>query len=88
MRLSHIKWYRNGQKVSEEDPDVRIEKKTSVDDYLTTSLVIKHASLSDTGIYSCKFGHLAEKIQVDVLINGDRSIKSSGNYFLSSCNII
>jgi hypothetical protein len=80
VRLSHIKWFRNGHKLADEgDTDLVIEKKPpAVDDYLSTSLVIKHASLSDSGIYSCKFGHLTEKIQVDVVVNGDRSIKSSG----------
>lgn len=83
VRLSLIKWYRNGHKLSEDsDSDMVIEKKPPTnDEYLSTSLLIKHASLSDSGIYSCKFGHLTEKIQVDVVVNGDRSIKSSGKSF-------
>lgn len=91
MRLSHIKWTRNGQRLVDEPlpppsssdhtgvvKEFDIEKKAHHDHVLTT-LHIKHATLADAGTYVCKFGaHLSEKIHVDVIATGDEKPKSSG----------
>lgn len=57
--------------------------------FMSTTLFIKHATLDDSGVYACKFGHLKEQIELNVVVSGagggglngangsDRSIKSS-----------
>lgn len=78
VRLSTIKWYRNGHRIADETNlnEFLVEKKV-LDDHIYTTLAIKHATIADAGIYVCKFGHMSEKIFVDVL-TGDERIKSSG----------
>ena len=50
-----------------------IEKKI-LNDNMFTSLYIRQSSLNDAGVYMCKFGHLHDKIYVDVIVN-DISLK-------------
>jgi hypothetical protein len=79
VRLSHIKWYRNGHKLNEEPQTANnlvIERK-SANNHLYSTLNIKQATLNDAGTYTCKFGHLKETMHVNVAVSGDK-LKSSG----------
>jgi len=77
VRLSQVKWLRNGHRIIDEANlnDFLVEKKFH-NDHIYSSLYIKHAKIEDAGVYLCKFGHLSEKIYVDVVI-GDEKIKSA-----------
>ena len=79
VRLSNIKWYRNGHKLVEESqtPNGPIIDRKPVNNHLYSTLHIKQATLNDAGTYTCKFGHLKETIHVSVAISGDK-LKSSG----------
>ncbi len=49
-----------------------IEKKV-INEQVFTSLYIRHAGMNDAGVYMCKFGHIHDKIFVDVIINDSGS---------------
>ena len=87
VRLSNVKWFHNGHQVLEETEsgEVLIEKKMPLDyeqsdhpNIFSTSLIKKHATFDDSGFYTCKFGHLSEKIQVEVSNGSEYSFSSSG----------
>ena len=83
VRLSAIKWFRNGHRISDEaNLNEFLVEKNVFDDHIYTTLAIKHATPADAGIYVCKFGQMSEKILVDVL-TGDEKIKSSGKIKLA-----
>lgn len=80
VRLSHIKWYRNGHKLVEEpeassNHGLIIERKP-INNHLHSTLLIKQATLNDAGTYTCKFGHLKSDMHVNVAVSGDK-LKSS-----------
>lgn len=83
VRLSNIKWFRNGHRIVDEAAanEFLIEKKVH-NDHIFTTLLIKHATPNDAGIYMCKFGLVSEKIHVDVVV-GDEKIKSAGKFIVS-----
>lgn len=76
VRMSSIKWYRNGHKIIEDsnDSNVVIERVPS-NDLIHSTLLIKKATLNDAGSYMCKFEKIHEKMHVDVVIGQ----KSSGD---------
>ena len=77
--MSSIRWYRNGQKLIEENnSNIHIDRVAS-NDHIHSTLTIKKASLSDAGSYMCKFDKLHEKMHVDVVIGLKGA--SSGKFF-------
>lgn len=85
LRISSIKWYRNGHRITEENnPNVQIER-IAANDYIHSTLTIRKSTPSDAGSYMCKFDKLHEKIHVDVVIGLKGA--SSGNIFSSNFNL-
>jgi hypothetical protein len=71
VRLSTIKWYRNGHKLTESS-HVKIER-DSINEYIHSNLIIKEATLNDAGVYTCKFDKLHNKIHVDVIASDEKN---------------
>lgn len=48
-----------------------------------SSLYIKHSTVNDAGTYLCKFGHLHDKIHVDVLLGDSKQKEKSSGKILT-----
>ena len=77
VRMSTIKWYRNGHKLTE-NARITIEKHAA-DDLMHSYLIINESTMNDAGIYSCKFDKLHGRIHVDIIVADERKqvVKSS-----------
>lgn len=77
VRMSAIKWYKNGHRLIENN-HIKIHKH-SADNFLHTHLIIEKALMSDAGSYSCKFDHIHTNIEVNVVReNPDTGVIESG----------
>jgi hypothetical protein len=81
VHTNSIKWFKNGHRLADEghhsksedhqklnSSNMLIEKKV-LNEQVFTSLHIRQSTMNDAGVYMCKFGHMHDKIYVDVIIN-------------------
>lgn len=81
VRMSSIKWYRNGHKINEENnSNLQVERVPS-HDLIYSTLLIHRATLNDAGTYMCKFEKIHEKIHVDVVIGLKSGININFYFF-------
>jgi hypothetical protein len=89
VHTNSIRWYKNGHRLADDSHHVEhghnkssvssggpvIERKALNEQQVFTSLFIRQAGLNDAGVYLCKFGHMQDKIFVDVIINDSSGLK-------------